>query len=158
MKTEPAKDLQERIKEESKAYSGSVMEDEYNPLRKYTSDDLIEEIEYAFEQGANFILKEWEEAERYNMKKKEEILKEATKRTLNINEGSPLHDAVMKAMGEYAQQQVKNRFIPQPIEIEKLMKEKWDYRMINDDLGWTGEWRMSAKDVLDLIIDLQNGA
>lgn len=89
---------------------------------------------------------------------KEEILKEATKRTLNINEGSPLHDAVMKAMEEYAQQQVKNRFIPQPIEIEMLMKEKWDYRMINDNLGWTGEWRMSAKDVLDLIIDLQNGA
>ena len=41
------------------------------------------------------------------MKTKEEILKEATKRTLNINEGSPLHDAVLKAMEEYAQQQVK---------------------------------------------------
>lgn len=46
------------------------------------------------------------------MKTKEEILKEATKRTLNINEGSPLHDAVMKAMEEYAQQQVKNCSIP----------------------------------------------
>lgn len=52
---------------------------------------------------------------------------------------------------------VMHRFIPQPIEIEKLMKEKLEHRMINDDLGWTGEWRMSAKDVLDLIIDLQNG-
>lgn len=41
------------------------------------------------------------------MKTKEEILKEATKRTLNINEGSLLHDAVLKAMEEYAQQQVK---------------------------------------------------
>lgn len=89
------------------------------------------------------------------MKTAEEILKEATKRTLNINEGSPLHDAVMKAMEEYAQQQVKNCSIPQPIEIEKLMKEKLEHRMINDDLGWTGEWRMSAKDVLDVIIDLQ---
>ena len=46
------------------------------------------------------------------MKTKEEILKEATKSTLNINEGSPLHDAVMKAMEEYAQQQVKNYSIP----------------------------------------------
>ena len=46
------------------------------------------------------------------MKTKEEILKEATKRTLNINEGSPLHDAVMKAMEEYAQQQVINCSIP----------------------------------------------
>lgn len=41
------------------------------------------------------------------MKTKEEILKEATKKTLNIIEGSPLHDAVMKAMEEYAEQQVK---------------------------------------------------
>ena len=41
------------------------------------------------------------------MKTKEEILKEATKKTLNINEGSPSHDAVMKAMEEYAQEQVK---------------------------------------------------
>ena len=46
------------------------------------------------------------------MKTKEEILKKATKRTLNINEGSPLHDAVMKAMEEYAQQQVKSCAIP----------------------------------------------
>ena len=53
---------------------------------------------------------------------------------------------------------VMHRFISQPIEIEKLMKEKLEHRMINDDFGWTGEWRMSAKDVLDVIIDLQNGA
>jgi len=46
------------------------------------------------------------------MKTKEEKLKKATRRTLNINEGSPLHDAVMKAMDEYAQQQVKNCSIP----------------------------------------------
>lgn len=53
---------------------------------------------------------------------------------------------------------VMHRFISQPIEIEKLMKEKLEHRTINDDFGWTGEWRMSAKDVLDVIIDLQNGA
>lgn len=41
------------------------------------------------------------------MKTKEEILKEITKGMLNINEGSPLHDAMMKAMEEYTQQQVK---------------------------------------------------
>lgn len=40
------------------------------------------------------------------MTTKEEILKEATKRTLNINEGSPLHDAVMKAMESYTQQEL----------------------------------------------------
>lgn len=32
---------------------------------------------------------------------KQEILKEATKKTLNIIEGSPLHDAVMVAMDQY---------------------------------------------------------
>ena len=53
---------------------------------------------------------------------------------------------------------VMHRFIPQPSDIEKLMKEKLEHRMINDEFGWTGEWRMSAKDVLDVIIDLQNGA
>ena len=53
---------------------------------------------------------------------------------------------------------VMHRFIPQPSEIEKLMKERLEHRMINDEFGWTGEWRMSAKDVLDVIIDLQNGA
>lgn len=42
------------------------------------------------------------------MKTKEEILKESTKTTLNIIEGSPLHDAVMKAMEEYAKQKVEN--------------------------------------------------
>lgn len=53
---------------------------------------------------------------------------------------------------------VMHSFIPQPADIERLMKEKLMHRMINDKLGWTGEYRMSAKDVLDVIIDLQNGA
>lgn len=95
MKAEPAKDLQERIKEESKAYSGSVMDDEYNPLRKYTSDDLIEEIEYAFEQGANFILEELEESERYNMnnmKTVEEKIISHIEQNCTYPDGSPMMD------------------------------------------------------------------
>jgi len=48
-----------------------------------------------------------------------------------------------------------HRSIPQPSEIEKLMKEKLEHRMINDEFGWTGEWRMCAKDVFDVIIDLR---
>lgn len=44
----------------------------------------------------------------------------------------------------------------QPTEIEQLIKEKLADRKIDDEFGWTGEWRMSAKNVLDLIIDLQN--
>jgi hypothetical protein len=52
---------------------------------------------------------------------------------------------------------VTHRFSPQPSEIEKVMKEKLEARKIDDEFGWTGEWRLSAKDVLDVIIDLQNG-
>lgn len=52
---------------------------------------------------------------------------------------------------------VTHRFLPQPSEIEKLMKDKLDARKIDDEFGWTGEWRLSAKDVLDIIIELQNG-
>ena len=59
------KDLQEQIREKAKAYSYSVIEDEFNSLRKYTVDDLMEEMEYAFEQGANFIISEWQESERW---------------------------------------------------------------------------------------------
>lgn len=65
----------------------------------------------------------------------------------NTNEAQ--HDAKLPVM---------HRFIPQPSEIEKLMKEKLEARKITDEFGWTGEWRMSAKDVLDVIIDLQNEA
>lgn len=50
---------------------------------------------------------------------------------------------------------VAPRFIPQPSEIEALMKEKLANRKIDDECGWTGEWRMSAKEVLDVILDLQ---
>ena len=42
----------------------------------------------------------------------------------------------------------------QPTEIEQLMQEKLADRKIDDEFGWTGEWRMSPKNVLDLIIDL----
>lgn len=38
------------------------------------------------------------------MNRAEEILKESTFHTLNIIEGSPLHEAVIKAMKEYAKE------------------------------------------------------
>lgn len=65
------------------------------------------------------------------------------------NTTSSQHDAKLPVMP---------RFLPQPSDIEKLMKEKLEARKINDEFGWTGEWRMSAKDILDVIIDLQNEA
>ena len=46
-------------------------------------------------------------------------------------------------------------FLPQPSDIEILMKEKFAHLKIDDEFGFTGEWRMSAKNVLDVIIDLQ---
>jgi len=46
-------------------------------------------------------------------------------------------------------------FVPQPSEIETYFNEKQNHKRIHDDLGWTGEYSLSAKDILDLIIDLQ---
>ncbi|OFX52331.1 MAG: hypothetical protein A2066_00115 [Bacteroidetes bacterium GWB2_41_8] len=47
------------------------------------------------------------------------------------------------------------RFQPRLIkdEIDKLLKEK-DHLKINDEFGWSGEWRMSGKDALDLVLDV----
>jgi len=43
----------------------------------------------------------------------------------------------------------------QPSEIERLLKGKYLHLQIIDEFGWTGEWRMSAKGMLDLLIDLK---
>lgn len=65
------------------------------------------------------------------MDAKVEILKNATKRTLTINEGSPLHSAVMVAMDDYAKEKsekftewlLKNCYI--------LNHCRWEYRGTN---------------------------
>lgn len=41
----------------------------------------------------------------------------------------------------------------QPKEIELLLAEKHEHRKINDDLGFTGEWGLSIKDIIDIFID-----
>lgn len=51
------------------------------------------------------------------MRTKEEILKEETKRTLNIVEGSPLHDAIMLAMDIYAKQELSKLHQPTVMDI-----------------------------------------
>jgi len=48
------------------------------------------------------------------------------------------------------------KFIPQPSTIQKIMMEKFQSKKLEDEFGWTGEWSLSVKDVLDIIIDLQN--
>lgn len=58
---------------------------------------------------------------------------------------------VAQMMQEYAESRVA---LPQPTEIETIMAQKFENRKINDEFGWTGEWRMSVKNILDLIIDL----
>lgn len=59
------KDIERLIEEEVKAYTCSVIKNEFNPLRKYTANDLIEEIECAVEYVSKFILSKWQEAERW---------------------------------------------------------------------------------------------
>ena len=40
----------------------------------------------------------------------------------------------------------------QPIEIEKYCIDK--YVKVHDEFGWTGEFKLSAKNILDIVIDL----
>jgi len=40
----------------------------------------------------------------------------------------------------------------QPIEIEKHCIDK--YVKVHDEFGWTGEFKLSAKNILDIVIDL----
>lgn len=49
---------------------------------------------------------------------------------------------------------LEEEVVPQPDKIEEYMKREFSDKMINDDMGWTGEFSLSNKNVLDLIIDL----
>ena len=42
----------------------------------------------------------------------------------------------------------------QPTEIEKYLTEKG--KKIFDDMGWTGEFKVSAKDIIDMLIDFES--
>ena len=44
----------------------------------------------------------------------------------------------------------------QPITIETILNKKYEHRKINDDLGFTGEWSLSVKDIIDIFIDSQS--
>lgn len=41
----------------------------------------------------------------------------------------------------------------QPTEIEKYLTEKGE--KIFDEMGWTGEFKVSAKDIIDMLIDME---
>ena len=44
----------------------------------------------------------------------------------------------------------------QPIQLEILLDRKFNHLKINDDLGFTEEYRMSIKSIIDLLIDIEN--
>lgn len=41
----------------------------------------------------------------------------------------------------------------QPVVIQALLSKKYTDREINDEFGFTGEWRLSLKDIVDIFID-----
>jgi hypothetical protein len=47
---------------------------------------------------------------------------------------------------------VMRRF-PQPQEVDKWLLEKLKEKRINDEFGWTGEYRLCQKDLVDFFID-----
>lgn len=46
--------------------------------------------------------------------------------------------------------------ILQPNELNKMLEEKYVQKRIFDEFGWTGEYSLSCKDIIDLIIDFSN--
>lgn len=44
--------------------------------------------------------------------------------------------------------------LPQPEQINKILEEKYGHKKEYDEFGWTGEYTLSNKDILDIIIDL----
>ena len=43
----------------------------------------------------------------------------------------------------------------QPIEIDNILSDKYQDKKINDEFGFTGEYRLCQKDIIDIIIDLE---
>ena len=72
MKTESMKDLQEQIREKADKYAGKVLGKNDDDFPNFHSGD----IEMAYKNGADFVLKEWQESERW--RKVEEELPEET--------------------------------------------------------------------------------
>lgn len=84
------------------------------------------------------------------MKTAEEILKQATVKTLNINEGSPLHNAVISAMKEYATEAVKEA-------LEKASENlSYSYKEGFCDCGNSfGIWEINKSSILNTKIELK---
>ena len=93
----------------------------------------------------------------------EEILKDKTAHTLNINSGSPLHIAVIEAMEEYASQQtegVKKRLATRQKHLDLMMRnrriwnerEKEIYRRLDDILEQCHDENVSnmIKEIIEL--------
>jgi len=74
----------------------------------------------------------------------------------NTDQREVIYEAMNQVKNNGVLAVVMPRFNPQPEEIEKYCIEK--YRKTHDAFGWTGEFKISAKNILDIIIDLQNGA
>jgi len=50
----------------------------------------------------------------------------------------------------------QSEVVIQPKAIKELLEKNYPERAINDDLGFVGEYSLSPKDVLDVIINLKN--
>ena len=64
------------------------------------------------------------------------------------NTTEPQHDAKLPVIC---------RSIPQPKEVDAWLLDKMKHKRIDDEFGWTGEYRLCQKDLIDFLIDVQNG-
>lgn len=45
--------------------------------------------------------------------------------------------------------------LPQPKDVDKWLEENYKDKRLNDEFGWTGEYRLCQKDLIDFVIDCQ---
>ena len=79
---------------------------------------------------------------------------------LEIISASRLTEILNEKAEEYAKSKiddlhgVSNNI--QPSEINTLLKEKYSHKALKDEFGVNGQYDLSSKDILDIIIDLSN--
>jgi len=68
--------------------------------------------------------------------------------------GLTCHKVTLKPFVNAVSSDVGERLVLQPTDVEQWMKDKLKDRMITNEAGWTGEFRVSAKHFIDMFIDL----
>lgn len=66
-------------------------------------------------------------------------------------------EAYEKAMKKWEFMQDNSVTLPQPHEVDSWLSNKFKHKRIDDEFGFTGEYRLCQKDLIDFFIDVMSG-